>query len=193
MDRGVDDLAIGGAAHDRDVLADAVEDDDHVVERVAQDGQQRGHRRARHLPPGERVDRERQPHVVEDRDQRRQGELVSKRMRQVDDDHREAEQDRVDRVADDLAPEGGPTESRLELSWSRTSGRGCARVVALSRLERLGVIWKPGPGAVSLGGRLDLGVAVPRRSSTARTPPRVGRAARSCTRCACRSRSRGPG
>ena len=42
--------------HQRDVLADAVEDDDRVVDRVAEHGQHGGDRGGRHLPPEQRVD-----------------------------------------------------------------------------------------------------------------------------------------
>ena len=45
--RAVDDLREGGARHPRHVLADSVEDDDRVVHRVAEDGQEGGDGRAR--------------------------------------------------------------------------------------------------------------------------------------------------
>ena len=83
--------AVGRAAHQRDVLPDAVEHDDHVVERIAQDGQQRRDGGARDLPPGDRVDGERQPDVVDHREQRRQRQLVLEPDRQVQDDDEEAE------------------------------------------------------------------------------------------------------
>ena len=162
VDRGVDHLAVGRSAHDRHVLADAVEHDHHVVERVAEDGQQRRHRGARHLPPGERVDRDRQPHVVDHREQRRQRELVLEPERQVEDDHREAEQDRVDRVPDDLLAEHRPDRveaHELVVHQAVLLVEGGAQGLHLRRLERLGGDLEPVDRAAVdlLGGGLDLG------------------------------------
>ena len=62
--RAVRDLGERGARHARHVLAYSVEHDDRVVERVAQDGEQRGDRRRRHLPVGQGVHARRDQEVV---------------------------------------------------------------------------------------------------------------------------------
>ena len=81
--RAVDDLRERGARHARHVLAHAVEHDDRVVERVAQDRQQRRDRRRRHLPAGQRVDARRDQQVVHQRDQHRHRELPLEAQRDV--------------------------------------------------------------------------------------------------------------
>ena len=72
------------------VLLDAVEHDDRVVERVAQDRQQRRDRVRRDLAADERVDAERDHDVVDERDDGRDRHLVLEA-------HRDVEQDRRDR------------------------------------------------------------------------------------------------
>ena len=54
--------------HQRDVLADAVEDDDRVVDRVAEHGQHRGHGVDRDLLPDQRVDPDGDGYVVQHRE-----------------------------------------------------------------------------------------------------------------------------
>ena len=73
-ERDVDDRRERRAPHDRHVLADAVEDDDRVVDRVTEHGQDRGDRRLGHLAPGERVDADGDQDVVEQRGDHRHGE-----------------------------------------------------------------------------------------------------------------------
>ena len=72
----VDDLVEGLALVARPVLPDAVEDDDRVVHREADDGQHRGDEQAVDLDveerPEDREDPEDDDHVVEQRDERRQ-------------------------------------------------------------------------------------------------------------------------
>ena len=97
--RAVDDLRERRARHPRDVLADAVEHDDRVVERVAQDGQQRRDRRRRHLPADEGVDARHDQDVVHQRDQHRHGELPLEAQRDVDRDDQQRGDDR-DQIAE---------------------------------------------------------------------------------------------
>ena len=67
----------------RRVLAHAVEHDDRVVERVAEDRQHRGDGCRRHHPPRQRVHADRDDDVVEQRDDRRQRVLELEPERQV--------------------------------------------------------------------------------------------------------------
>ena len=92
-------VANGAPPHQRDVLPDPVEDDDRVVDRVAEHGQHRGDRRVRHLPPEQRVDADRDHDVVQQRDDHRPRELEVEPDREVEDDQEQREEDRDDRRA----------------------------------------------------------------------------------------------
>ena len=102
--RAVDDLGERRARHPRDVLADAVEHDDRVVEREAENREQRRDRRRRHLPADEGVDARRDEDVVHQRDQHRDRVLPLEPQRDVDRDHQQRGDDRDQRgVGDRLA------------------------------------------------------------------------------------------
>ena len=110
--RAVDDLRERGARHPRDVLPDAVEHDDRVVEREAQDGEQRRDRRRRHLPAGEGVDARRDQDVVHQRDQHRHGELPLEAQRDVDRDDGQRGDDRGERR---VRPRSGRRSAPIDL------------------------------------------------------------------------------
>src|ERR671910_672513 len=137
-ERGVDNRLDRGSPHDRQVLAHAVEDDDRVVDRVADDGQECGHGGRAHLPTRERVDPEGDQAVVDDRPQDRHREPPLEAERDEDRDQDERDQDRVDRAAEDLIREArghvpDATLNRVELRGDR------ARDLPDScRLQRLG-------------------------------------------------------
>ena len=102
----VDDLAQRLAAMTAEVLADAVVDDDRVVDRVADDREQRGDRRERDFLAHEDVDAERDERVVDERDD------AARREPQVEAE-RDVDHDEDDRVEDRL--HGGVTELRARL------------------------------------------------------------------------------
>ena len=103
--RAVDDLRERGARHPRDVLAHAVEHDDRVVQRVAQDRQQRGHGRCRHLPAGQRVHAAGDQQVVHQGDQDGDRELPLEPQRHVGGDHQQRGDDRDHRAVGDRLAE----------------------------------------------------------------------------------------
>ena len=145
-ERDVDDRRERRAPHDRHVLADAVEDDDRVVDRVTEHGQHRGDRRFGHLPPCQRVDADRDQDVVQHRDDHRHREREAvEPQRDVERDHEQREDDREDRRARDLLPEARRRRSStLELSRvhllrrDRSSSLFCSAVVSfLTRIWKL--------------------------------------------------------
>ena len=73
------------------VLADAVEDDDRVVERVAEDGEHRGDGGRGHLPAGERVDADDDEQVVDLGGDGADGELPLEAEGHVDEDQEQGE------------------------------------------------------------------------------------------------------
>ena len=133
--RAVDDLREGRARHARDVLAHAVEHDDRVVEREAQDGEQRRDRRRRHLPAGEGVDAARDQEVVQQRDQHRHRDLPLEAQRDVDRDDGQRGDDRDQRRARHALAEGRADRLRRRARRrSRTPPR--ARCWAASIVSR---------------------------------------------------------
>ena len=113
--RAVDDLRERGAGHARHVLAHAVEHDDRVVQRVSEDRQQRGHRRRRDFPPGERVHASGDQQVVHQRDQHRHGVLPLEAQRDVGGDHQQRGDDRDHRALGDRLAERRPDRGRGEV------------------------------------------------------------------------------
>ena len=93
------------APHERDVLPDAVEDDDRVVDRVAEHGQHRRHRGGRHLPAEQGVDADGDDDVVGEGDDRRHRELPLEAQRDVADDEEQRDDDREQGALRDLAAE----------------------------------------------------------------------------------------
>ena len=120
--RAVDDLRERGARHPRDVLSDAVEHDDRVVERVTKDRQERRDRRRRHLPADQGVDAGHDQDVVHQRDQHRHGELPLEAQRDVDRDDQQRRDDRDrSRTWPRSAPKLGPISSMFGRSPARTT------------------------------------------------------------------------
>src|SRR5690606_3082026 len=76
------------------ILADPIEDNDRVVQRVTQDRQHGGDGRQRNLEPEDRQDPERDEHIVSGRDDRSHAETPFEAERQIDQRHREREEDR---------------------------------------------------------------------------------------------------
>ena len=180
--RAVDDLREGRPRHPRHVLADSVEDDDRVVERVAEDGQEGGDRPARHLPAGQRVDARGDQDVVEDRDQHRHRELRVEAEGDVGADHQQREDQRLERAVGDLLAEGradaGAVEAVSAGSRTRRPAPSAACRPGPARAPRAW-IWKtlsPRPGRRPPGS--------PRR----RCPPRRACRARLPRRWACSAR-----
>ena len=113
--RAVHDLRVGRARHARHVLADAVEHDDRVVERVAQDREQSGDRRGGQLPAHEGIDAARDEDVVGRRDEHRHRELELEADAYVEREQEERCDDRDQRGARDLRAEGRPDRVRREV------------------------------------------------------------------------------
>jgi hypothetical protein len=80
-------------------LADAVEDDHRLVDRVAQHRQHRGQHRERELPLEEGEEAQDDDHVVQVGDDGGDRELPLEAQRQVDHDADDGRQQRVDAVA----------------------------------------------------------------------------------------------
>ena len=169
--RPVDDLGERGARHARHVLADPVEHDDRVVEREAQDGEQRRDRRRRHLPADEGVDARRDQDVVHQRDQHRHGELPLEAQRDVDRDDDQRGDDR------DTAPSWRPTGRTSARSPTPRARRATPNVSssAVGDLRRAAgdsrrrSARRSAPSS-SLLDRLDLRVAEARRARPRRAP-----------------------
>ena len=112
QDRVVDDRAerLAGVAHP--VLPDPVEDDDRVVDREADDGQQRGHEQGVELEPEEEAEHREDPdhddHVVQERDDRRGPVPEPEADPQVGEDEELADDDQDDRAPDQLRPDRRP-------------------------------------------------------------------------------------
>ena len=90
-------VANDARAHERHVLADAVEDDDRVVDRVAEDGQDRRDRRGGHLAARDRVDAERDRDVVQHRRITGTANAPSEADRHVERDDQHRDDDREER------------------------------------------------------------------------------------------------
>ena len=143
--RAVDDLRERGPRHARHVLADAVEHDDRVVEREAQDGQQRRDRRRRHLPAGEGVDARRDQQVVHQRDEHRDRVLPLEAQRDVGADDDQRRDDRDDRRLGDGLAERRADRLRLVGLGGRRTRWSSARLTPrdLVGRSRRSEIWKP--------------------------------------------------
>ena len=123
--------------HQRDVLADAVEDDDRVVDRVAEDGQDRRDRRRRHLGPMS----EYMPIAISTSCAARSIGTANfhwKRKLMYSDDQEERKEDREDRASQRSAAEARRdvrelTSTTLELGL-RTAARArcCSAAVSAS-------------------------------------------------------------
>lgn len=121
------------------VVVDAVEHDHGVVERVAEDREQRGDGVRVHLATHERVDAHHQDEVVEQRDDGHDAHLVLEADGDVDDDEQDGHEEGDERALDDAcAPvraDGGHFE------------------VARGHAERLGHLVGVGRGVLGRGGR----------------------------------------
>ena len=192
--RAVDDLRERRARHARHVLPDAVEHDDRVVEREAQDGQQRRDRRRRHLPAGEGVDARGDQQVVRQRDEHRHRVLPLEPQREVDADHDQRRDDRDDRAAcATVSPNVGPIDCVLgsprdaELVVERV-GRRCVHLRrAAAARSRSGRRSSPSSGSST---RWISASAWPCCREHVADLVLVGRAARARRGSACPTRSR---
>ena len=141
------------------VLAHLVEDDDRVVERVAEDREEADHRRRRDLEPEERVDADGDDEVVEQRDETGDSHLPRAEVERHDDGHEDEE--------DDEAPDGLLAD---RLTPARADERGADRASCRRR--------RPGEGGAGLVGALGR----PPRSAPGRCPARRS-SRRRCRRC----------
>src|SRR5262249_17257010 len=103
--RDVGDRRERRAPHQRDVLAYAVEDDDRVVDRVAEHGEDGRHGGDGDLLPDEGIDPDGDGYVVQHREDHGPGELEVEPDRDVDRDQEQRDDDPVDRVDRYLMPE----------------------------------------------------------------------------------------
>src|SRR5437870_2315614 len=103
VDREVQDLVQVLAPELVQVLANAVEDDDRVVERVADHGQDRAHDHETHLEVEIADERDRGEDVVERREHGGEPEAPLEAEREVDQGDDEREKDRQERLALELA------------------------------------------------------------------------------------------
>ena len=90
----------------RDVLVDLVEDDDRVVQRETEDGEQADDRRRGDLEADQRVDPRGQQQVVEERDDRADRHLPLEPDRDEDADRDQEEQQAAERGVGDVAAPG---------------------------------------------------------------------------------------
>ena len=129
VDRQVEQLGQRHLAVLLQVLADAVVDHDGVVERVADQREDRGDDVEVELHPGQREHAERQRHVVRQREQRADAELPFEAHPDVDRDadHRQRERDHAgaEQLVGDLArdrPRGADLDARVVAA---RASRGC--------------------------------------------------------------------
>ena len=169
--RAVDDLRERGARHPRDVLPHPVEHDDRVVQRVAQDGQQRGHGRCRHLPAGQRVDAAGDQQVVHQRDQHGHRELPLEPQRHVRGDHQQRGDDRDRRRCwrRSCRTSARPTSRRSSTFDARSLVCSALRTLATpAGCSCLAEIWKTFAPSALLRDLLDLGSSRPAALTTER-------------------------
>ena len=109
-------MALGrAAAHEPEVVANPIVDDDRVVERVAEHGQDRAQHGEVERPARQREDARRDEHVVQRGDDGADGELPAEAQHHVDEHENQREQQReagvleqilADLRADDYAAAG---------------------------------------------------------------------------------------
>ena len=100
------------------VLTNAIEDDDRVVERVTDDREERGDDGQRHLEVHHGEERHRREDVVRRRDDRRHAEPPLETEREIDERHEERDEDRGDRLRLELGADAAPTDSaRTTFAW----------------------------------------------------------------------------
>ena len=125
VEREVGRLAVGApgrAGQPCGVLPDLVENDHGVVKRVTEDGEQPDHGGRADLEAGQRVDPGRDHDVVDQRDERGRGHPPLERGRQVDDDHDQESDQRLQRFMGDLAAPGGPDRGDAHLRVGQPEG-----------------------------------------------------------------------
>ena len=170
VDRQVRGLGVGlpGAREVLGVLADLVEDDDRVVEREAEDGQDAGHGRRRDLEAGQRVDADRDHQVVGQRDDRADGHLPLAEVRPDEQHHQDQEDTETEqRPVGDLGTPGradGVPADRRCCRPRRPPGSPAETCVAWSLSS--GSVWTRmlfGPDVLTIGDRGRVDVVVLRR------------------------------
>src|SRR5579871_5729220 len=102
VDRAVEDLERLCLAHDREQLADAVEDDDRLVDRVAEHRQHRGQHRQIEGHAGDREHADEDERVVQRRDDRADAELPAEAERDVAEDGDQRRDQRLQPLDDQL-------------------------------------------------------------------------------------------
>ena len=111
-------LSYGLPGHDLGVLADPVENDDRIHDRVADDRQHGGQERVVGAPAGERVDADHHQRVANERDDRDEAEDVvpaeaERDVDELDADRDDQRQQRVDQVfASERGTDGGDLRLR---------------------------------------------------------------------------------
>ncbi len=125
--------------HSRHVLANTVEHDDRVVQRVPQDRQQSGDRGRRDFPPHERVDACRYQQVVHQRDQHRDRVLPLESQRDVGGDHQQRGDQRDHGAVGDGFSERRPDRGRGEVfEFAEARGQALFDLRDAGGLQRLG-------------------------------------------------------
>ena len=147
VDRLVADLGEGDPLLALEKLADAVEHDDRVVDRVADDRQERGDHDERHLAAAQREQAERDERVVREGDQAAEAEAEAEAEADVDQDRHEREQHglraglaevRADGRPDDLGGLDGEldaTEALVAVEGLLDPGLDADRLGALVRRD----------------------------------------------------------
>src|SRR5438874_4045294 len=131
--RDVDDVVHRVAAHDPQVLADPVEDDDRVVGREARHRENRGDHVQRHVVAEEREERERDQQAVDRRADRADAEAELEAEREVREDADQREHRRPNTLARQLAPDRGADD--LGALPRRVEARLLERTLDLVRLD----------------------------------------------------------
>ena len=129
-------------------LADPVEDDDRLVDRVAEHGEHRGQHRERELPLEEREEAEDDDDVVQVGDDRGDRELPLEAKRQVDHDADDDEGERLRAVLGELVADLRADE--LAARQPHRLGRAGGADLACRRLALLGAPSR-GDDAAALG------------------------------------------
>src|SRR6478672_7092145 len=124
------------------VLANLVEDDHGVVERVTQDGQEADHRGRGDLEPEERVDADRDDHVVQERDEAGQRHLPGAEVERHREGHEDEEPDQGgDRLLAHRRAPGRTDERRRDLVLVDPEGlgQGALGLLGLGVVQLLGL------------------------------------------------------
>ena len=128
VDRAIQHLVQRLGARLLQVLAHAIEDDDRIVERIADDREQRGHDRERDLQAHDREERERAEEIVERRQNGREAEAPLEAEGEVEQRDEERDDDGDDGVATQLIADAGADDlgaHDLRLRCAELPVQGC--------------------------------------------------------------------